>query len=68
MTDPGQPGAKRPAGRSGARRVPTPADVLAAAQSAVDAAQSAAGQALEAAQLTAGTAFDTAVRLPPASA
>lgn len=49
-------------------RRPGPADLLAAAQSAVEAAQSAAGQALEAAQLTAGHAFDAAVRLPPASA
>ncbi|WP_431949800.1 hypothetical protein [Nocardia lijiangensis] len=53
---------------AGPRRVPGPAEILAAAQTAVEAAQSAAGQALESAQLTAGHAFDAAVRLPPASA
>lgn len=50
-----------------ASRVPTPGDVLAAAQAAAQAAQSAAGQVLDSAQVTATTAFDTAVRLPPAS-
>ncbi|MEV6280345.1 hypothetical protein [Nocardia sp. NPDC051832] len=45
-----------------------PAELMAAAQAAVEAAQAAAGQALETAQLTAGHAFDAAVRLPPASA
>lgn len=48
-------------------RVPGAGELIAAAQSAAEAAQRAAGQALEAAQVTAGQAFDTAIRLPPAS-
>ncbi|MEU1549627.1 hypothetical protein [Nocardia sp. NPDC005745] len=68
MTNPKRPGRKPPTPRLPSGRVPGPADVLAAAQAAVEAAQTAAGQALEAAQLTATSAFDTAVRLPPASA
>ncbi|MEU0544014.1 hypothetical protein [Nocardia sp. NPDC005978] len=69
MTDPKgsarKPQPPRP--RSGTPRVPNPADILAAAQAAVEAAQAAAGQALDSAQVTATSAFDTAVRLPPAS-
>ncbi|BDU01622.1 hypothetical protein IFM12276_46500 [Nocardia sputorum] len=68
MTNPKRPGRKPPTPKLPGGRVPGPADVLAAAQAAVEAAQTAAGQALEAAQLTATSAFDTAVRLPPASA
>ncbi|NEW40069.1 hypothetical protein GV794_19065 [Nocardia cyriacigeorgica] len=68
MTNPKDAG-KQPPGRApGSRKVPNPGDVLAAAQSAVEAAQTAAGQALDAARLTAGYSFDAAVRLPPASA
>ncbi|MGF6885907.1 ABC-type transporter Mla subunit MlaD [Nocardia sp. GAS34] len=48
-------------------RVPGAGDLIAAAQTAAEAAQRAAGQALDAAQATAGQAFDTAIRLPPAS-
>ena len=53
--------------RSGGARVPGATEILAAAQAAAQAAQTAAGQAIDAAQVTAGTAFGTAVRLPPAS-
>ncbi|MGV9411733.1 hypothetical protein ACWDOP_17615 [Nocardia sp. NPDC003693] len=69
MTDP-KGSARKPQpqrAKSGAPRVPNPADILAAAQAAVEAAQAAAGQALDSAQVTATSAFDTAVRLPPAS-
>lgn len=67
MSTPRDPGEGRPPKQPGAR-VPGPADILAAAQAAVEAAQTAAGQALDSAQQTAGYAFDAAVRLPPASA
>ncbi|WP_051022259.1 hypothetical protein [Nocardia pneumoniae] len=68
MTNPKTPGRKPSTPKLPGGRVPGPADVLSAAQAAVEAAQTAAGQALEAAQLTASSAFDAAVRLPPASA
>ncbi|WP_454198263.1 hypothetical protein [Nocardia sp. Marseille-Q1738] len=68
MTNPKPPGRKPSTPKLSGGRVPGPADVLNAAQAAVEAAQTAAGQALEAAQLTASSAFDAAVRLPPASA
>jgi ABC-type transporter Mla subunit MlaD len=68
MTTPKGSGRKPSTPKVPGGRVPSPGDMLAAAQSAVEAAQSAASQALEAAQLTAGQAFDAAVRLPPASA
>ncbi len=66
MTNPKGSDRPNPAPRS-TSRVPTAGDILAAAQAAVEAAQTAAGQALDSAQVTATTAFDTAVRLPPAS-
>ncbi|MEU6584093.1 hypothetical protein [Nocardia sp. NPDC046763] len=65
MTNP--KGSDRQPAKPSTSRVPTAGDILAAAQAAVEAAQSAAGQALDSAQVTASTAFDTAVRLPPAS-
>ncbi|MFI7669217.1 hypothetical protein [Nocardia sp. NPDC049526] len=68
MTTPKGAGRKASTPKAPGGRVPSPGDVLAAAQSAVEAAQSAASQVLDAAQLTAGQAFDAAVRLPPASA
>ncbi|WP_433193719.1 hypothetical protein ACQP1G_33680 [Nocardia sp. CA-107356] len=68
MTTPKGAGRKGSTPKASGGRVPSPGDILAAAQSAVEAAQSAASQALDAAQLTAGQAFDVAVRLPPASA
>ncbi|MEV4128987.1 hypothetical protein [Nocardia sp. NPDC049707] len=68
MTTPKGGGRKASTPKVPGGRVPSPGDILAAAQSAVEAAQSAASQALDAAQLTAGQAFDAAVRLPPASA
>ncbi|MCP9620065.1 hypothetical protein FOH10_06415 [Nocardia otitidiscaviarum] len=68
MTTPKGPGSNpKGSGRKGQQRAASPGDLIAVAQSAVEAAQHAAGQVLDAAQLTAGTAFDTAVRLPPAS-
>lgn len=67
MTNPKGNDPQDPARAKPASRVPTPGDILAAAQAAAQAAQTAAGQALDSAQVTATTAFDTAVRLPPAS-
>ncbi|MTE16189.1 hypothetical protein [Nocardia aurantiaca] len=80
MTNPKGSDRHNPASRAkpSSSRVPTPGDILAAAQAAVEAAQTAAqaavevaqtaaGQALDSAQVTASAAFDTAVRLPPAS-
>ncbi|WP_067567537.1 hypothetical protein [Nocardia acidivorans] len=67
MTIPKGPGRQPPRGKPQTPRVPTPGEILAAAQAAVVAAQAAAGDAFDSAQLTATQAFDTAVRLPPAS-
>lgn len=63
MTNPKGDSGRKPSGA----RVPGATEILAAAQAAAHAAQTAAGQAIDAAQVTAGTAFGTAVRLPPAS-
>ncbi|WP_036499905.1 MULTISPECIES: hypothetical protein [Nocardia] len=63
MTNPKGDSGRKPGGA----RVPGATEILAAAQAAAQAAQTAAGQAIDAAQVTAGTAFGTAVRLPPAS-